>query len=380
MTTHRAVKISAAVGCALLLALPALGQPATTAQAGSPPEQVGGNGGLTTLVDQTVSCDTFGSTSQFFSDFSAGSEAADNFTVPAGEVWSIESANASGFYNNPVANTGVANVIFYAADGPGGLPGTAVCSYPSQAIASGGGAGDGNYVFDLSGTPCVLTEGDYWFETQAVMAFNPGGNQWFWFNSFANSGPEWSFQDTADLLTTGCTIWTPYTSCLTPNAAGANDLCFSLSGAVGMPMADLEISKDGALAGSQIVYTLSVTNNGPDDATGVVVTDMLPAEVAYSSDDCGGMDVPPFTWNVGALANGATAVCNVVVDVVGGGDSVSNTATVSGNETDGTTANNGDTSDVTLLGPLDIPTAGNIGLLALLLALAGAGAMMLRRR
>jgi len=376
METNRAVKLLAVVGCGLLLTvLPALGQPTATSLSASPPEQAGGNGVLSILVDQTTMCDTNGSTSQFFPDFMGGSEAADNFTVPAGMLWSIESVNASGFYT-AAGTTSIANVNFYAADGAGGLPGTNVCSYPTQTIT--GGVADGNHVIALP-VACVLPAGDYWFSSQAIMSFVPDG-QWFWFNSPDNVGPEWSFQDPTDLFVTGCLTWMPHTMCVAPNPNGTTDLCYSMSGTATMPATDLAITKDGVLAGSQIIYTLTVTNNGPDDATGVVVTDMLPAEVAFNSDDCGGADVPPWTWNIGALANGASAVCNITVDVIGGGASVSNTASVSGNETDGTTVNNDDTVDVTLLGPLDIPTAGTFGLLALLLALAGAGALFLRRR
>lgn len=45
------------------------------------------------------------------------------------------------------------------------------------------------------------------------------------------------------------------------------------------------VSKPEAKPGETVVYTLTVTNKGPDAATGVVVTDKLPAEVTYVSDD-----------------------------------------------------------------------------------------------
>ena len=52
--------------------------------------------------------------------------------------------------------------------------------------------------------------------------------------------------------------------------------------------ADLEIAKtdnpDPVLAGGQLVYTITVKNNGPHIALDVVVTDTLPAEVTYVSD------------------------------------------------------------------------------------------------
>ena len=40
--------------------------------------------------------------------------------------------------------------------------------------------------------------------------------------------------------------------------------------------------------GDTIVYTLQVTNNGPDHASGVVISDALPSGVSYDSDDGSG--------------------------------------------------------------------------------------------
>jgi len=147
------------------------------------------------------------------------------------------------------------------------------------------------------------------------------------------------------------------------------------------PDADLEVTKSGAAAGDQITWTITVTNNGPDDATGVVVTDPLDPCTSFVSDDCGGVDVPPWTWNVGALANGASATCNVLVDAsacpVG---TVSNTATAAGNENDPTPANNSATTAVGVGSVLEIPTLGRAGLLLLLLAITLGALLILRRR
>ncbi len=53
------------------------------------------------------------------------------------------------------------------------------------------------------------------------------------------------------------------------------------------PVADLSISKTGDPAsvriGQRITYTLTVTNNGPNQAPDVTVTDDLPNEVSFVS-------------------------------------------------------------------------------------------------
>jgi uncharacterized repeat protein (TIGR01451 family) len=150
--------------------------------------------------------------------------------------------------------------------------------------------------------------------------------------------------------------------------------------------ADLAITKTAApgtvAPGDNVVYTLTVTNNGPADATNVVVTDPLPAEVTYVSDDCGGMNVPPWTWTVGNLANGVSATCNITVTVnPGAAGNIDNTATVSGDNADPAQANNTGTGSFGVQqNPLEIPTLSQVGLALLVLALAAASLVLLRRR
>ncbi len=112
--------------------------------------------------------------------------------------------------------------------------------------------------------------------------------------------------------------------------------------------ADLEITKEDSAdpppAGEDLIYTITVENLGPSDAAGVVVTDPLPSEVTYVSDDCGGTNTPPWTWNIGTLADGATVTCNVTVTVNPSPPaSISNTATVTAATTDPVSGNDSDT-------------------------------------
>ncbi|MER7129829.1 DUF11 domain-containing protein [Streptosporangium saharense] len=98
---------------------------------------------------------------------------------------------------------------------------------------------------------------------------------------------------------------------------------------------DLAIGKTaGTLnAGGSGTYTITVTNNGPSDDTGVVVTDTLPTGLTFVSSVPAGCTAvgQVVTCPVGALAAGASTniVLNVAVSA-GTAGTVNNTATVTG--------------------------------------------------
>ncbi|WP_198293619.1 DUF7507 domain-containing protein, partial [Algoriphagus resistens] len=87
-------------------------------------------------------------------------------------------------------------------------------------------------------------------------------------------------------------------------------------------------------AGEQLVFTVSVTNNGDYDATNVVVNDQLRSGYTYISDNSeGAYDAGTGDWNLGDLANGSTASIEITVLVNGNGD-YGNTATARANQFD----------------------------------------------
>lgn len=89
---------------------------------------------------------------------------------------------------------------------------------------------------------------------------------------------------------------------------------------------DIQITKTGApnpvAAGTEIVFNFVIANNGPANATNVIVTDNLPAShtPGVAAPTCIGGLIPTYTGNVfnltiPALASGATVTCNVPVKV-----------------------------------------------------------------
>lgn len=115
--------------------------------------------------------------------------------------------------------------------------------------------------------------------------------------------------------------------------------------------ADLTVSQtdspDPVQLGSNVTYTVTATNQGPDAATGVMVTDTLPSGASFvsatpSQGSCSGTG--PVTCDLGALAASANATIDVVVTPSSSG-SITNSVTISGNETDAVASN--DSSDET---------------------------------
>ena len=113
--------------------------------------------------------------------------------------------------------------------------------------------------------------------------------------------------------------------------------------------ADLSVTKTVDVAtpdiGGTVVYTVTVTNGGPDAATGVAVTDLLPAGLSYVSNipSQGTYVSSTGVWTVGAIANGAskTLTITATVNTGTGGNTIINTAGITAsNETDSNSANN----------------------------------------
>jgi uncharacterized repeat protein (TIGR01451 family) len=109
--------------------------------------------------------------------------------------------------------------------------------------------------------------------------------------------------------------------------------------------ADLSVTKSGpafAQSGGTITYNITARNNGPANATGVTVNDALPAgETLVSATPSQGTCSGSFTCNLGSIASGGSATVTVVANVTATcGDTLTNTATISGDQFDPIPANN----------------------------------------
>ncbi|HKV32183.1 MAG TPA: hypothetical protein VJT14_14360, partial [Candidatus Dormibacteraeota bacterium] len=132
----------------------------------------------------------------------------------------------------------------------------------------------------------------------------------------------------------------------------ANDTATDLTNVVARAdIAVAKIASSGTVTvGSNVTFTITVTNNGPSDATGVQVTDQLPAGLTYvsSAPSQGTYTAGTGIWNIGAVASGASVTLTLTATVTATG-SLTNTATKSAEvETDPNLAN--DSASVTITG------------------------------
>jgi uncharacterized repeat protein (TIGR01451 family) len=114
-------------------------------------------------------------------------------------------------------------------------------------------------------------------------------------------------------------------------------------------IADVAVNKTAAapeplLIGDSITYTLTASNTGPSQAQDVLVSDTLPSNVSYVSNDCGAnFAAPSLTWDIGALDVGDDALCALTVTASDFGE-ISNTASIATSSDDPDFDNNTDTA------------------------------------
>ncbi|WP_288579252.1 hypothetical protein [uncultured Methanobrevibacter sp.] len=95
---------------------------------------------------------------------------------------------------------------------------------------------------------------------------------------------------------------------------------------------------------SLVKWTLNVTNNGPDNATDVVVCDLLSKDLIYLSST-GNYDVKSGLWNIGTLERGKSVSIDIVT-LVNKTGKIANDASVFGREYDWNLTNNYDNQSI----------------------------------
>jgi uncharacterized repeat protein (TIGR01451 family) len=164
----------------------------------------------------------------------------------------------------------------------------------------------------------------------------------------------------------------------TPDANAANNGATAIT-TVAAAISDLAIQKTMAaivLINTNTAFTIVVTNNGPNAASAVTMTDALPPSLSFVSatptqGTCSGTTT--VTCSLGTLTANTSAIITIVAKAIAVGPSA-NTATVSSASADPNPANNTATANFVVVA--QIPTLSPL-LLALLAVLLGALAVRL---
>ncbi len=159
------------------------------------------------------------------------------------------------------------------------------------------------------------------------------------------------------VVTNTATVSAPEPDPNTANNTVALDTTIVPAGPV---LADLAVTMEatGLPGAPEFDYAITVINNGPKDATGVVLTDTLPALIDFVSASATvgtcTHDTGVVTCNIGALANGASSDITIAVvgQTVDTATEVTNVVTVAATEQDPTPANNTATVTTTVVPPV----------------------------
>jgi hypothetical protein len=167
--------------------------------------------------------------------------AADDFTVPAGQTWTLQRAFVDGRQPPPPGpnTTDTVNVALFASAG------TLAAASPIYSMQLSGVPGTvyPDFTLDLPGVQ-VLGPGTYWFGAQAVMDFDSNvANVWFWGSVATQRGNKAAYRNPGDGFGSGCTAFAVMNTCV-DNVTNP-DLSFRLEGTRTAPATPKKKCKKG---------------------------------------------------------------------------------------------------------------------------------------
>ncbi|NJD69854.1 MAG: DUF11 domain-containing protein [candidate division NC10 bacterium] len=158
----------------------------------------------------------------------------------------------------------------------------------------------------------------------------------------------------------GCTFWYTNSYYAATSSSGWQTRIgsFAFPSCLEQGEADLSVTKSASAdpvgVRSPLTYTLTATNLGPDPATGVTLTDTLPAGVGLVAVTTGtgacSVATGTVTCLLGVLASGASAIVTIRVTTPASPGTIVNTASISAQQTDPDPANNSVSLTTSVLG------------------------------
>lgn len=147
---------------------------------------------------------------------------------------------------------------------------------------------------------------------------------------------------------------------------GASSLTCDVGAVEAAGPADLAIttaaSVPGATAGDPISFTITVTNNGPDVASGIVITDTFGGYAGVTasgaSPSTGTFDTGSGIWNIPSLGIGASATLTLTLSAPLASGTLTNTATLTASDIpDPVPGNNSAGASIVITGVADLSVA-----------------------
>lgn len=140
---------------------------------------------------------------------------------------------------------------------------------------------------------------------------------------------------------------------VTPPLVGSADLSLTLA-----------INNATPIVGDNVVFTITLSNAGPDDATSVQVKDILPTGLSYVSDDSGTYNTSSGIWSAGTVPNGTNKTLKITVKVTSSGTKTNQAEVFAAGQSDpnSTPNNNSTTEDDDDSMTVTVPTVGQADL------------------
>src|SRR3989337_686536 len=149
-----------------------------------------------------------------------------------------------------------------------------------NAILGNAVSGNGTLGIDLGNTGVTANDGVEIFKSDNDGSGYGEGQAYL---GYLTSDANGNFS--GNLTVSGLTVGDKITGTATDGSNNTSE--FGANFTVTPPTADLALTKtdnpDPAASGGDLLYTLLITNNGPNTATGVTLTDVLPASVTFQS-------------------------------------------------------------------------------------------------
>lgn len=186
---------------------------------------------------------------------------ADDFTVPAGEDWWIDSIRLYGSYSANAITEAGAIISIYENDN--GSFGTLLFTDTIQTDVDGNG--DGWLTPNWVGSPISLSAGSYWLVGSARKDFGGGGGQWYWTREETLNGEAAMWANPGNGFATGCTSYTPFYDCAALAVADSG-VAFRIYGCYGpdKPMGTSLVGNDTTLCSADAPVVLSALPTDPE--------------------------------------------------------------------------------------------------------------------